>query len=423
MTARAGTRESDPFPNDPSPREMCYRCFRPPALCYCAELVPVSNTTPVIILQHPREQRHPLGTVRILRESLEQVQVLVDWDHGLRRGTRRLELPAGAGLLFPSPGARDLACLAPDELPASLVVLDGTWTQAKALYRDIPGLRSLPHFAFAPDKPSRYRVRREPKQHYVSTVEATVHALLQIEPETPGLDRILRVFDRMIDLHIEAREANPYQPRSRRRRPPVLRSLPVPLVEGFDRIVIAHGETLPVKAKELGTRCVRGDEKMLVHWAARRLRDGANFSAFITPTRTPAELELRTLGIEAEQLDAGGSLEQIRRAWLDFVGEDDVCLVWNHNAQRILQDFDPGAESIVLRPALSNFRRRMDPGARTRGPLDEIVAREGVVPAHAPLPGRAGRRIAQIEALARRLNECALELGAQGPAQSDHSAR
>ena len=162
---------------------------------------------------------------------------------------------------------------------------------------------------------------------------------------------------------------------------------------------------------------------MLVHWAARRLRDGANFSAFITPTRTPAELELRTLGIEAEQLDAGGSLEQIRRAWLDFVGEDDICLVWNQNAQRILQDFDPGAESIVLRPALSNFRRRMDPGARTRGPLDEIVAREGVVPAHAPLPGRAGRRIAQIEALARRLNECALELGAQGPAQSDHSAR
>jgi DTW domain-containing protein YfiP len=423
MTARAGIRGSDPLPSDPSPREMCYRCFRPPALCYCAELVPVSNTTPVIILQHPREQWHPLGTVRILRESLQQVQVLVDWDHGLRRGTRPLELPVGAGLLFPSPGARDLACLSPDEFPASLVVLDGTWTQAKALYRDIPGLRSLPHFAFAPDQPSRYRVRREPRQHYVSTVEATVHALLQIEPETPGLDRILRVFERMIDLHIEAREASPHQPRSRRRRPPILRSLPKPLVDGFDRVVIAHGETLPVKAKELRTRCDRRDEKMLVHWAARRPRDGACFSAFITPTRIPAELELRSLGIEADQLAEGGSLEQVRQAWLDFVGKDDVCLVWNHNAQRILLDFVPAAESIALRQAFSNFRRRINPSAGTRGPLDEILSREGVVPAPASLPGRAGQRIAQIEALARRINECALELREQGPAQLDHSAR
>jgi len=402
---------------------MCYRCFRPTALCYCAELVPVSNTTPVVILQHPREQWHPLGTVRILRESLEQVQVLVDWDHGLRRGTRPLDLPAGAGLLFPSPGARDLARLTPDEMPSSLVVLDGTWTQARALYRDIPGLRSLPHFAFAPDRPSQYRVRREPKQHYVSTVEATVHALRQIEPETPGLDRILRVFERMIDLHIEARAARPHQPRSRRRRPPALRSLPAPLVEGFDRLIVAHGETLHVRAKELRTPCDPNEEKTLVHWAARRLRDGACFSAFITPKRRPAELELRTLGIEAEQLDEGGSLEQIRQAWLDFVGEDDICLVWNHNAQRTLEDFDPDAHGIALRPAFSNFRRRLDPGASTRGPLDEILSREGVVPAPAPLPGRAGQRVAQIEALARRLNERALELREQEPPPGDHSAR
>jgi DTW domain-containing protein YfiP len=52
------------------------------------------------------------------------------------------------------------------------------------------------------NEPSRYRgVRREPKADYVATVEAIVHALRILEPQTRGLDGLLRSFSAMIERH------------------------------------------------------------------------------------------------------------------------------------------------------------------------------------------------------------------------------
>ena len=53
-------------------RAVCYECFRPEALCYCRFLSPVDNRTPVLIVQHPRERFHPIGTARIVNRSLRK---------------------------------------------------------------------------------------------------------------------------------------------------------------------------------------------------------------------------------------------------------------------------------------------------------------------------------------------------------------
>ncbi|MDH4016770.1 MAG: DTW domain-containing protein, partial [Actinomycetota bacterium] len=95
------------------------------------------------------------------------------------------------------------------EQPPALVVLDGTWSQARNLHRANPWLHDLPHYSLRPLAPTRYRIRKAPRPEYVSTLEAIVRALELLEPETRGLDRLLGVFDTMIDRQLAREGRNP----------------------------------------------------------------------------------------------------------------------------------------------------------------------------------------------------------------------
>ena len=165
-------------------RPFCYDCFRPRDACVCRTITPVDNRTPVLIVQHPRERFHPLGTVRLAKRALSRVRVAI-WGDTFAHQASWLDepLPAGAALLFPSPRARPLDELQPAEYPQTLVVIDGTWTQARRILRASPALAALPHVCLAPRTPSLYRVRAEPAEHYRSTIEAISGALALLEPD------------------------------------------------------------------------------------------------------------------------------------------------------------------------------------------------------------------------------------------------
>lgn len=202
--ATAGAESSDRAPADlrsagaAATRASCYRCFKPRVACICSAIRAVDNRTAVTILQHPRERFHALGTVRIARLGL--VRARVQWCAPWEDATAvRDRLPAGAALLYPGPAARDLATLPAAEHPRHLVAIDGTWFLAKKIYDAHGWLRDLPHVALTPPRPSAYRsLRREPQAHCMATLEAIVHALRIIEPETAGLDGLLEAFETML---------------------------------------------------------------------------------------------------------------------------------------------------------------------------------------------------------------------------------
>src|SRR4051812_23114578 len=152
----------------------CYDCFRPKDACFCASIPTIDNRTDVLILQHRRERFHPFNTARIVQKALRNSRLLVDHTDNL---ARQLRLKPRAGLLLPGPTALLISDLTFEQRPEQLVVLDGTWHQAKTLVRKVPALQSLPRYQLAPTMPSRYRIRRQPSISSLSTVEAAVTAL------------------------------------------------------------------------------------------------------------------------------------------------------------------------------------------------------------------------------------------------------
>jgi hypothetical protein len=181
--------------------------------------MPIQNKTRVLILQHPRERFHPLGTARIVHRCLKNSEIVVTHRGHLDAVNQAKRFPAGSALLYPGRGARDLRQLAADQVK-TLVVLDGTWHHARTLYRDVSELHRLPCFSFLPERPTEYRVRREPKAEYVSTVEAVTHVLKSLEPETPGLGAMMSCFRKLVDLHIDATSNVGRSPRHRQRPKP-----------------------------------------------------------------------------------------------------------------------------------------------------------------------------------------------------------
>lgn len=196
----------------------CWTCFKPRVLCVCASVPRVANRTAITILQHPRERFHPIGTARFAALGLTRASVLRPRAPVTRSLALDVDLPPRTALLFPGPGARDLADLAPGERPGGLVVLDGTWGQARKLYGANPWLAALPHYALTPAEPSRYRIRREPRANYISTIEAVVAALRILEPDTVGLADLITAFDEMIDAQVAYAHRVPRRPERKIRR-------------------------------------------------------------------------------------------------------------------------------------------------------------------------------------------------------------
>jgi len=188
-------------------RPFCYRCWRTRILCLCNHVRTVENRVEILFLQHPNERKMPFNTARLAHLSLSRSRLV----HGLRfDGTKvvqdLLERRERVGILFPSPRAKQLDQAPPDL--ETLVIIDGTWREARKMIYLSPSLLEFPHYAFVPERPSNYRIRKEPKDEFISTIEATVTALRAIDRDPSRYQELLDLFDRMVDRQLDFQRIN-----------------------------------------------------------------------------------------------------------------------------------------------------------------------------------------------------------------------
>ena len=174
-------------------RPLCPRCQHPLRACLCAWVRPTANRLPLLVLQHPQETSHAKGSLRLLRLGLAActVQVGEAFEPTVLAGW--LGPPGSSMLLYPdapgahaagdAPGASSAASTLPAALPCPerLVLLDGTWRQARALLRQHRQLQQLPRWALPAPAPSRYAIRRAQQPAQRSTLEAACAALGVLE--------------------------------------------------------------------------------------------------------------------------------------------------------------------------------------------------------------------------------------------------
>lgn len=374
-------------------RDYCYRCFRPKTHCLCSLIPQVKNQTHVLVLQHKCERGHPFGTARFVRLGLAKAEVRVIWPDAQRRFTVPPIIEEGLGLLYPSSRAIDLEKLAPRDRPKKLVLLDGTWDDAKGMYRDNPWLANLPHYCLRPSLPSIYRIRKEPSETSVSTLEAILLALSILEPDTAGLDSLLRAFERMVDEQLSCattRSIPGATNRFKKIRAREPRAVPEEIQGRFDDLVVAYGESVPWQG-----RC-----RALISLAAIRLGDEAVFEEFLEP---PADATLTSDHIELMGLTPGHfpktvDAETLRRRWSRFSKPSDVLVTWNVSTLALVREtLGHCSQSLFLKAPYANATRHKC------GHLDDVAQRQQLEVLPLPLQGRAAQRVAQAIAVVRFL--------------------
>jgi DTW domain-containing protein len=319
------------------PRLRCMRCRRPASVCYCAAIPTLPTTTRVVILQHSRERDMPIGTARMASLALPQseLHVGVSWGENAALRAAITDPARPAILLYPGPGAKDILA-EPPRGPVTLVVVDGTWSQAKTVVRDNPILHALPRYAFAAPELSHYRIRKEPRAEFCSTIEALMHVLGVLEGRPDDFRALLVPFHAMVDAQLAAQAARPARrTRAVRNRKPVVERLPPALVERFEDLVLVNGEAnawpYDRSAGKATPRDPRADE--LVHWVAMRPATGETFEKFAAPEGALSPSTLFHTKLEASQV--AGSRGALFEAFAQFVKPTDIVAGWGHYATNL----------------------------------------------------------------------------------------
>jgi DTW domain-containing protein YfiP len=204
--------------NDATPTADCPRCHKPAALCVCDTVTPIDNRVFLLVLQHPQEKDRELGTARLaalhFRHAL--IKTGLSWpslskilgrDADPHRWAVLYLGSARAATLVPG---REIVALDRKGEPErnqdgilrnieGVVLLDGSWSQAKALWWRNPWMLKCRRVILAPPRPSRYgRLRREPRRDGLSTIEAAAMLISRLEGRSEIEAALNASFERLL---------------------------------------------------------------------------------------------------------------------------------------------------------------------------------------------------------------------------------
>lgn len=209
-----------PLPDVAPAPARCAVCSKPARLCVCAELTPHQTKLQILILQHPQEQDVDLGTAKLITGQLPNAKLKVglSWPN-LAKAVGRVADPKRWAVLYLGPASASgfargsltvvdkKALPVPDQEEAvagleGIVVLDGTWSQAKTLWWRNPWLLKLRRLIVIPDRPSAYgELRREPRKESLSTLESVGFALSRLEGDPSLYDLLVAPFRTMLQRY------------------------------------------------------------------------------------------------------------------------------------------------------------------------------------------------------------------------------
>ncbi|MBI5319545.1 tRNA-uridine aminocarboxypropyltransferase [Bradyrhizobium sp.] len=208
----------------------CPHCGKPMPLCICDSVTPIENRIAVLILQHPQEQDRALGTARLTARHFKGavVKIGLSWPSLSKALGRPARDPSRWAVLYL--GSAKVSELDTDaEIVAinrkgeveqgqrailkdieGIVLLDGTWSQAKALWWRNAWMLKCQRVILGPRQPSRYgHLRKEPRRDGLSTIEAAGLVLGALEKRPDIAATLNASFERMLARYREVQRDMP----------------------------------------------------------------------------------------------------------------------------------------------------------------------------------------------------------------------
>jgi len=208
--------------------DECPRCGKPQSLCVCDGVVPLANRIELLILQHPQEQDRALGTARLTALHLQRatIRIGLSWPTLAKALGRPVDPKRWAVLYRGSlsagglPRERELVAIDAKGAPCDdqqrvldaiegVVLLDGSWSQAKTLWWRNPWVLKCRRLALNPKQPSRYgKLRREPRREGLSTLEAAALVLSRLGGQPEIETALLKSFSALLQRYRGATPAS-----------------------------------------------------------------------------------------------------------------------------------------------------------------------------------------------------------------------
>src|SRR6202023_884570 len=208
----------------------CPHCHKPMPLCVCDGITPIETSISLLILQHPQEQDRALGTARLtaLHFAHAVLKIGLSWPSLSKALGRPVGDPSRWAVLYlGSAKVADLETKSDivainrkgeieDNQRAILkdiegiVLLDGTWSQAKALWWRNAWMLKCQRVILGPARPSRYgQLRREPRRDGLSTIEAAAMLISSLERRPDIAATLHDSFERMLARYRKAQSLLP----------------------------------------------------------------------------------------------------------------------------------------------------------------------------------------------------------------------
>ncbi len=196
-------------------REECYACYRAKKNCLCGSVKPFATRMRLVILMHTKEaKKQKTGTARLAKLCLKNAELLIGTDFTRdERVNFLLRDPSYSPfVLYPGPKAVNFKTLGKDLHEAEgktllIFVIDGTWECARRLLFRSKNISALPRLSFSRGYVSQFAIKKQPKEHCVSTIEAVYY--LCREAEEAGYENLcgreealMSIFEKLVDTQV-----------------------------------------------------------------------------------------------------------------------------------------------------------------------------------------------------------------------------
>jgi DTW domain-containing protein YfiP len=208
----------------------CPDCGKPPPLCICDSIEPIESRISLLILQHPQEQDRALGTATLTALHFKNavLKIGLSWPSLSKALGRPVHDPSRWAVLYLGSAKvseletdRDIVAInrkgevEPNQRAIlgdieGIVLLDGTWSQAKALWWRNAWMLKCQRVILGPKQPSRYgKLRKEPRGDGLSTIEAAAMLLAGLEKRPDIAETLNASFERLLARYREVQSTMP----------------------------------------------------------------------------------------------------------------------------------------------------------------------------------------------------------------------